>query len=188
MAKPKDCPDISTDSAERRLARNQSVLAKELGYSTQTITLWMKHPSAPTPRTDKRYDIGHWQAFASEFGSKGDPGSEGKRSAKQQLEIERLQEQVRKLQLENDEIEGKLISIDEATQVYNDMARGFADQLKGLNHRISQEMAGLDVAEASKRIKEECRTVLETLSLGEYCKKKAFWQTVSLGLLSPQMD
>jgi hypothetical protein len=47
-----------------------------------------------------------------------------------------------------------------------------------MKDRLSADLAGVTVPEASKRIKEAAHDVLNQLALGSWAKKKAFWSKV----------
>lgn len=166
----------------RRFASTQNALAKALGVSVSHVKLFLKNPDGPGMTSDSVYDIGAWREFFDEQGRVGgDENPEDlflSKMDKEALEVAKLEEQVRKLKIENEESEGKSVSIDEAQKVITEMTRSFKEALMSMKDRLASDLSGLPTPEAAKRIKEACRDVLDQLALGEWAKKKAFWSRV----------
>jgi hypothetical protein len=91
------------------------------------------------------------------------------------FELQKLEEQARLATLDREEMEGKSIGIDEAIKVFCELAAAVKDTQAAMCHNIARDMAGCDVPEATKRIRDASRNVLEKLALGEWAKKKTFW-------------
>lgn len=171
----------------RKYARNQSILARELHVVPMTIKRWAKQPGCPGSDENGRYDIESWREWRQTMPDHSGPGaprmdlsqSEEERYenflSKTKLQEMKLQEEIRKLQLQSAELEGTSIPIDEAIKVFSEMASAIKDGQAALCHNIARDMAGCDVPEATKRIKEACLEILRKWSLGEWAKKKAFW-------------
>ena len=162
------------------LVSNQNLLAKELGVSPQWVRGVMKHPKCPGTTTADEYDVEAWRKFHHELNtfSDGEKFTEESFTAKLDkdgLEVEKLEEQVRQLRLKNAELEGTAVDLEEATRVFTELTRGFKDALLGMKDSLAMDLAGLNVQEASKRIKTHAKGILNQLALGTWAKKKAFW-------------
>lgn len=171
------------------LARTQPVLARELGCSVALIRAYGKHPDRPQERPDGLYDIEEWRSFMASVSEKvkanSEDGEEGDAEAqltasldKTALQCRKIEEEIRKLKILNDEAEGRLIGLDEAEAVFTEMVTGFKDSVLNMASKISPDLAGLDVPETQRRLKEACRETLTNLSLAGQAKKKAFWGTL----------
>jgi hypothetical protein len=171
MAKHKFSPEIQ-DSSDGPLAKNQAVLARELGVSVQCIGLWVKEEQSPTPRTDKRYAINAWKAWMERYGKASSAKVSGSTTAKHAVQMAILEETRRQKKFDNDVAEGQYVAWDEVVRVYSDMAHGFAEALKREKHELAQNLSGLDTPELTKRLGESARRILQELSLGEWGRRR----------------
>jgi len=109
----------------RKFASTQNALAKALCVSVSHVKLFLKNPDGPGVTSDSVYDIEAWRSF---FESQGRAGGDENpddlflsKMDRETLEKAKLEEQVRKLKIENEEAEGKSVSIDEATKIITEM-------------------------------------------------------------------
>lgn len=174
---------------DRRYARTKEILIKELGLSRATGFRMMARKGSPGATSKGYYDIEEWRDFKASLHDGGtrtssvnvDLSPEDRKNLaaqKANLEILRLQEQVAALERERREAEGELVEIDEAIRVFGELAAAVKESLTALCHNTARDMAGCDVPEATKRIRDASRHVLEKLALGEWAKKKRFWSRV----------
>lgn len=184
MSRIRDKADANgiIERAGKRFASTQNALAKALGVSVSHVKLFLKNPDGPGMTSDSVYDIEAWRKFFDDQGrAGGDESPEDlflSKKDKEELEVAKLEEQVRKLKIENEESEGRMISADEAIRVFTEMTRSFKEALMSMKDRLSSDLSGLPTPEVAKRIKEASRDVLRQLALGEWAKKKAFWSKV----------
>ena len=158
-------------------AKNQIELADALGCDRKTISRWLKEkdPECPGKMSDGRYNITLWRLWVEKKGKKpsarlgGDKGSV-------ELEILRLKKQ--KLEMENAQMRGQLIDVDECSRLLADMVRAAYESMRGAKHTLASQVVGVSIAEASKRIQRDLDERLLTLSLGEWAKKKPFWANI----------
>ncbi|CAB4158881.1 hypothetical protein UFOVP736_50 [uncultured Caudovirales phage] len=158
-------------------AKNQTELAQALGCERKTISRWLKEkdPECPGKTADGRYNITLWRLWTEKKGKKpvgrlgGDKGS---------LELDLLRLKREKMEMENAQMRGQLIDVDECSAVLSSMVRNAYEALRGIKHTLASQVVGVSIPEASKRIQREVDSQLATLSLGEWAKKKAFWSSI----------
>lgn len=158
-------------------AKNQTELAEAMGCERKTISRWLKEkdPECPGKTSDGRYNITLWRLWSEKKGKKpagrlgGDKGS---------LELEILRLKKAKMEMENAQMRGQLIDVDECATVLASMVRNAYESLRGVKHTLASQVVGVSIPEASKRIQREIDAQLLTLSLGEWAKKKAFWSII----------
>lgn len=178
------------DSAPGRWAKNQTELAKHLGCERKSIQRWLKDFAAdpttgcPGNTSDGRYDIEAWQKWIEAKGKKvrsavvAGAGFETKGT----LEIEALKLKNERLEIENMVRRGEMLHVDEVCKVLTEMMGAFVTKSRGMKHTLAQSVVGLSVPEAMKRIGREVDETLSELALGDWAKKKAFWQSVYVHL------
>lgn len=196
MKRPKGAEVIT--SGGKTLARNQAVLARELGLNLRTMKDVVKRPGNPGTDCGGYYDIEAWREFYATYdngSTMGRPKINVDLSANERHEhairkaaadLQTAEEKARMATLEREEMEGKSVGIDEATKIFSELAAAVKDTLAAMGNNIARDMAGCDVPEATKRIKDASRNVLEKLALGEWAKKKTFWSrlyAMQFGLL-----
>lgn len=162
-------------------AKNQIELADALGCDRKTIGRWLKEkdPECPGKMSDGRYNITLWRLWVEKKGKKpaarlgGDKGS---------VELEILRLKKTKLEMENAQMRGQLIDVDECSSLLSNMVRAAYESMRGAKHTLAAQVVGVSIAEASKRIQRDLDERLQCLSLGEWAKKKPFWATISATL------
>lgn len=158
-------------------ARNQVELAAALGCDRKSIQRWLKEadPECPGKMSDGRYNVTLWRLWTEKKGKK--PAHRlGK--DKGALELENIQLRNDKLEIENALRRGELMHIDEATKVLTEMMSAFVMRMRGIKHTLAQQVTGVTVAEATKRIGREVDEGLSELAIGAWAKKKPFWGIV----------
>lgn len=173
------------ESGGKQYATTKLALYKALGLSKATGVRMFAMAGNPGATGKGWYDVEAWRSFKSGAHTRVDSHPvnvdltpEERRNLatrKAELESRKLEEQVRKLELERGEMEGNLISIEEAIRVFGELAAAVKDAQAAMHNNVAREMAGCEVPEATKIIKEASRGVLEKLALGEWAKKKIFW-------------
>ena len=101
------------------------------------------------------------------------------RAKKLAEEVKRIKEDSARLKLQNEVERGELISLDEMKQVVGDAWSAMIAGLNQMNHRIAQQVVGLDSGAASKVIKAEVRECLRKFNLPNGVKKKRIWKDFS---------
>lgn len=156
---------------------NQTALVEALGLeSRKTIQRWSRKAGCPGALPDGRYNVTAWRNWmqSNNLG----------RGRKQGPDIEDVKNQsavveLRMKQLELEEMEGRSISREEATQVMMAVMTKVAQTFRQLKHGLAPSVVGESVAEASKRIGQAVDEVLSLMSIPEAEKKKPFWRSVS---------
>lgn len=158
-------------------AKNQVELAQALGCERKSISRWLKEkdPECPGKSSDGRYNITLWKLWIEKKDKKPAARLGGDKGA---VELDILRLKKAKLEMENAQMRGQLIDIDECVGVLALMVRNAYESLRGVKHTLASQVVGVSIPEASKRIQREIDEMLLNLSLGEWAKKKAFWQTV----------
>jgi hypothetical protein len=98
----------------------------------------------------------------------------GERRAKRELADVKLKRELFELERE----QGQYMHIDEVLKIVTQAWSGAVQHLKDAEHLVAPLVAGLDVPEARKLIRQTNIDVLERFSLGEWAKKKVFWSKV----------
>jgi phage terminase Nu1 subunit (DNA packaging protein) len=158
-------------------AKNQTELAEAMGCDRKTISRWLKEkdPECPGKTSDGRYNITLWRLWGEKKGKKPAARLGGDKGA---LELEILRLKKAKMEMENALMRGQLIDVDECSKVLASMVRNAYESLRGIKHTLASQVVGVSIPEASKRIQREVDEQLQTLSLGEWAKKKAFWSII----------
>jgi hypothetical protein len=156
-------------------AKNQVDLAAALGCERKSVQRWLKEkdPECPGKTSDGRYNITLWKLWVEKKGKKPAARLGTDKGA---LELEKLRLQNEKLRLENEVTKGRLLDQDEVIGVLCSMVREAYEKFRGLKHTLAPQVVGVEVSEATKRLGVEIDNTLRGLSLGEFAKKKVFWQ------------
>lgn len=157
-------------------AGNQIELAECLGVSRETIGRWAKQAGCPGHKADGRYNVEDWQTWMQ---TSGKTPKKRLPKDKHSLEIERLELDNEKRRTEQDLFRGKLNDQDEVIQVMTALFGSLVNKLRTVKHNLAPSVVGETVPEATKRIGIQLDEALQELSLGEWAKKKVFWQSVS---------
>lgn len=173
--------DENSTGPERVYVTTQEALAAHLGFDRKSIQRWQKHKDCPG-KGEKGFDVEAWKTFVEK-------NKLGRRPSKSKgdLDNEKLALQNERLSLQNAKLRGELASVDEVAKTLADMVSGFKLTLTQAEFTIAEEMVGVDVGEAVKRLKRRHKDILETLALGAWAQKKTFWSKVSAAL-SPLLE
>ncbi len=181
-------PEIG-DSVPGRWAKNQTALAKHLGCERKSIQRWLKDAAnnpdtgCPGHTSDGRYDTEAWSDWVEAKGKKvRSPVAGAGGVSKGSLEIEALKLKNERLEIENMVRRGEMLHVDEVCKVLTEMMGAFVTKSRGMKHTLAQSVVGLSVPEAMKRIGREMDEALSELALGDWAKKKMFWQSVYVHL------
>ena len=175
-------PASQQEADETTWAKNQVELAKALGCTRRTVARYLKTRDSPGATSDGRYNITTWKMWVADHGHlRTRAGSD-----KESLEM-------RGLRLKNEELEmrvaqqrGELNSVEETCNVLTALMGTMVSRFTSLKHELAPQVVGETVPEATKRLGAAFTEVFSELSLADWAKKKAFWQTVSRHLCDLQ--
>lgn len=179
--------ETENNSTEKKKTKkwvtSQVALAEVLGVDRKTIKEWLKMPGTPGKAKDDRYNVEDWREWQSANSYKtGDENvdtlvpEDGDTivALKQRL----MRAQAEKVEIENKVRKGELISEEEVCRVVVDAFAGMVSSLRQTKHRVSSQMSGLDSGTASKVLGKDMEDCLRKWALGEWAKKKPFYQSV----------
>lgn len=175
-------PATATKSKKKKSASvyitSQTALAKAMGYSNRSVVQSMQEHDSCPKKSKRGYHVPSWKKFNTQVWKPS-------REKNSQSDDAYAKARLRKLELENEERElknakarGELMGKDEVCSV---LTEAFGAMVLNLNQqatRMAPEVSGLDAKEAMVMLRAENRAVLETFALGEWAKKKVFWQHV----------
>lgn len=180
--------DAEIDSAELpdrpKFARTREELADLIGgYDAKTISRWLKIAGNPGRTADNRYDVDAWDAWVNATGRR-----HGKKEKATKLDYETRIMALKQEQLERElaRDRGETITFDEACTVISTLFSSFVNRLRTLRHDVVPSIVGETVPEGTKRLGNAHDDLLQSLSLGEWAKKKVFWSNVSARLSALQ--
>lgn len=156
---------------------SEQELSKFLDCSRSTISRLKRKEGCPEKTADGKYPMAAWKEFYEknkENYSVDDEELAGERRAKRELADVRLKRELFDLERE----QGQYMHIDEVLKIVSQAWSGAVQHLKDAEHLVAPLVAGLDVPEARKLIRQTNIDVLERFSLGDWAKKKAFWSKV----------
>ena len=159
---------------------NEHALARAIGYSDRsTIQKMREHPEAPK-KSKRGYYVPAWKKFDEQVWrpsrQKNAKIEDATEMAKARLRKVELDNEARELKLKKER--GELVSLDEVNTVITEAFVGMVHELNRQANEAAPDLAGLDTLEAMELLKEKNRAVLENFALGEWAKKKAFWDRV----------
>lgn len=156
---------------------SQQELADFLNCSRSTISRLLRKDGCPKKTADGKYPMAPWKEFYEinkENYSVDDEELAGERRAKRELADVKLQRELFELQREM----GDYMHVDEVIKIVSQAWSGAVQHLKDAEHLVAPLVAGLDVPEARKLIRQTNIEALHRFSLGDWAKKKAFWSKV----------
>lgn len=156
---------------------SQQELADFLSCSRSTISRLLRKEGCPKKTADGKYPMAAWKEFYEinkENYSVDDEELAGERRAKRELADVKLQRELFELQREM----GDYMHVDEVMKIISQAWSGAVQHLKDAEHLVAPLVAGLDVPEARKLIRQTNIEALHRFSLGDWAKKKAFWSKV----------
>jgi hypothetical protein len=172
------------DPLEPVWAKNMVELASLLGCSRKQISRYLKlegEDAAPVPAADGRYNVTLWKLWAQEHGYLRKKLSTA--ADRQMLEDRTIQLRNERLEIENAVRRGELTGVDDVNRVLTEVFSGAKDSAMASTHGTAPRVAGLPVAEITKRMRLDLNEYFfGKLSLGEWAKKKVFWSKVSAHL------
>ena len=168
---------------DRKYVPTQEALAAHLGVNRKSVERWLRKPDCPG-KSEHGYDCKAWELFCEKNRLGGTKKARGKGIVA--LEEEKLRLGNEKQELLNARLRGEAMGIDEVCATLGDMMAGFVLTLRQTIPGIVEEVAGLPLAEANKRMRRRLDEALSTLALGEWAQKKTFWSKVYARLLDLQ--
>lgn len=156
---------------------SEQELAKFLGCHRSTISRLKRKEGCPEKTADGKYSRAAWKEFYEankDNYSIDDEELAGERKAKRELADVKLKRELFELERE----QGQYLHVDEVVKIVTQAWSGAVQHLKDAEHLVAPLVAGLDVPEARKLIRQTNIDVLERFSLGDWAKKKAFWSKV----------
>lgn len=167
----------STKKKLPNYVHNEKELAERLGISRSTIGRMKGHEKCPEATADNRYLVSEWVEFKKTWDKiKGRIGSQSE--LKLQLLNEKIEKDLEKQEIELEELRGRLMSVDEVCQVLGDAFLGLITMQKNFTNTLAPEVSGLSPTECMKLMREANRDALGEFALGEWAKKKRFWDNV----------
>lgn len=172
---------VSASADTPQWVDNVTALAKAIGCNRKTLQRYMAGEHGDDwPRPDgKKHDASAWRRWIKSKGLRVVARTEHDKNA---LDCELLKLKIEEQELENAERRGDLIAIDEAVAILSPLFSAFQAELRASKNDLAQEVVGLTVPEAAKRIARRHTQALEVISLGEGIKKKPFWRRLSAQL------
>lgn len=156
----------------------QQALAEALGVADRkTIQRWLKD-GAPAATDDGRYNVTEWRLWMQSKNRGSRKAKDDPENIKTQIALVEL----RRKEIELEELRGHMIDSEEAFDVSAEMWTRFAQAFRALKHELAPSVVGETVPEATKRIGAAFDHLLNSLSVPEGAKKKAFWRNVSARL------
>jgi transcriptional regulator with XRE-family HTH domain len=156
---------------------SEKELCKFLGCSRSTVSRLKRKEGNPGATADGKYSRAAWKEFFEankENYSIDDEELAGERRAKRELADVKLKRELFELERE----QGQYLHVDEVVKIVSQAWSGAVQHLKDAEHLVAPLVAGLDVPEARRLIRQTHIDALQRFSLGEWAKKKAFWRTV----------
>ncbi len=178
-------PEPAAEPQVPVFADTQEQLAKALCCDRKTIQRLSKVRGCPgKDQSTGKYNVGAWKIWCVENGHlKGRVAtSPAESKTKADYETEQARLNVALTQLKLDEAKGKSVSFEEAERIIGEMLTFFIREFNSIHERIGVQLAGLNPAQARSRLIAERNRILETFSIAEWAKKKAFWQNASRSL------
>lgn len=128
----------------------QSDLGRLLGVHRNTIIAWSKDPDAPVA-TVKGYEVLKWMEFKSAINKRA---NSEKSDSKRGKEIEKLDEQIRGLKLQNDKQDGLLVPMTRVTETITVMVSEFNQEVRKIEDGLPQALLGLGLPEQRLKIRD----------------------------------
>jgi hypothetical protein len=147
-----DSADESSPEIEKlpKYATTQAELAQYIHVHRNTVISWLKEPDAPKQRA-KGYEVLEWLEFKSKMDKRNNAAKGDSKRAK---EIEKLDEQIRGLKLENDKRANLLVSMAMVREIQVALNSEFNQEVRKIEDGLPQALAGLGLPEQRIKIRE----------------------------------
>lgn len=166
MPKKKPAKKAAKKAAPETWLTSLDSLGKSLGVTRQTIDEWRKRfPDAPQPRQNGGHCLEQWQAFVNKHELKGAEGKEVTDGLSfTELKMAKLQQEVRRIKMENDQKEGILSDPTAQIQAFGMACASINTGFENLIKRCAPKMVGLkDPHEVEEILRDEVAILVNNL-------------------------
>ena len=167
MASGKEVVPGAPTAPTQKFVKNQTELAAAMGVDRKTVQRWRKHDGAPKARSDGRWDVDEWRAFAQKIGAIKTGLDKSALQAEQLLiQNERLKN---KLAIERKEWIPKVVARQVFTQLVTEAkARSFNSTIR----LVTLARVAANTTDAVQEVRREIEAVWKSLEEGEWFNKQ----------------